>query len=434
MIWLLRDIDLLVTLLRATNLSFEALLLGGVLYLLVVARPAKASAAVETFCLRGIRRAALALFLSELATVVLSSAALLGDSNQHVRDLIRTRFFDAGMSAALLAAALLAAAVWMSARAHTACSSRKAVALMLPLSLGLLATTVATSHAAARLDHQLLLYAATAAHHLGTAAWIGAMPFLLISLTRAESTEEARVMARRYSAIAVGSVVLLVSAGILMAWFYIGSWNGLYGTSYGVLLLAKIYLLLIMLAMGASNWVVVRRLAGDPQPLLMRLRRFSEVEIGLGFTVILAAASMSAQAPAVDLSDQVSAHTIAARFHPRAPRLTSPTAAELTPPTSMEVAMQVSEFQATGGSDATDKKWSEYNHNWAGLIVLAAGLLALFSRLPCMRWARFGHLRSPAFPCSFCCGPTRRTGPWDRALSGQASPLPTFCNTVLRLC
>ncbi len=388
MIWLLRDIDLLVTLLRATNLSFEALLLGGVLYLLAVARPAKASAAVETFCLRGIRRAALALFLSELVTVVLSSAALLGNSNQHFRDLIRTRFFDAGMSAALLAGVL-----WMSARAHAAWeSSRKAAALMLPSCLGLLAATVATSHAAARLDHQLLLYAATAAHHLGTAAWIGAMPFLLISLARAESTEEARVMARRYSAIAVGSVVLLVLAGIVMAWFYIGSWNGLYGTSYGVLLLAKIYLLLIMLAMGAGNWVVVRRLADDPQPLLMRLRRFAEVEIGLGFTVILAAASMSAQAPAVDLSDQVSAHTIAARFHPRAPRLTSPTAAELTPPTSMEVALQVSEFQATGGSDATDKKWSEYNHNWAGLIVLAAGLLALFSRLPGMRWARFWPL------------------------------------------
>ena len=61
MIWLLRDIDLLGTLLRAANLSFEALLLGGIAFLLVVARPAKASSIVESICLRGIGWAALAL-------------------------------------------------------------------------------------------------------------------------------------------------------------------------------------------------------------------------------------------------------------------------------------------------------------------------------------------------------------------------------------
>ena len=115
-------------------------------------------------------------------------------------------------------------------------------------------------------------------------------------------------MARRYSSMAILSVAVLVLAGIYMAWFYVGTWNGLYGTSYGVLLLAKIYLLLVMLMMGTLNWVVARRLNTDPQPLLARLRRFAEVEVGLGFTAILAAASMSAQPPAVDVHDQVSLH------------------------------------------------------------------------------------------------------------------------------
>ena len=59
-------------------------------------------------------------------------------------------------------------------------------------------------------------------------------------------------MARRYSSMAILSVVVLVLAGIYMAWFYVGTWNGLYGTSYGVLLLAKIYLLLVMLMMGTQ--------------------------------------------------------------------------------------------------------------------------------------------------------------------------------------
>ena len=383
MIWLLRDIDLLSTLLRALNLSFEALLLGGILYLLSVARPAQAGATVQSFCLRGIGRAALALTLSELITVVLASASLLGDSDLHVRDLITTKLFVAGIGAALLAFHL-----WICARAKT----RPAILTMIPLSLLLLVATVSTSHAAARLDHRFLLGIATAAHHLGTAAWIGAMPFLLIALGRAETVKEARSMAMRYSWMALVSVVVLVLAGICMAWFYVGAWNGLYGTSYGVLLLAKIYLLLVMLLMGAGNWMVVRRLHTDPQPLLARLRRFAEAEIGLGFTAILAAASMSAQPPAVDVTDRVSLQVIVARMRPEPPRLKSPTAAQLTPPTSIETAVRETEFQPNGDSDETDRKWSEYNHHWAGLIVLAAGLLAFLSRFRSMRWARFWPL------------------------------------------
>jgi copper resistance protein D len=381
LIWFLRDIDLLSTLLRAANLSFEALLLGGILYLLAVARPAGASTRVQSLCLWGIRRAALALTVSEVVTVALASASLLGDTDLHLRDLFATKFFEAGMSAALLAFLL-----WACARGKTA------VKAMIPLALLLLAATVSTSHAAARMDNRLLLAMATAAHHVGTAAWIGAMPFLLTSLGRAETVEEARAMARRYSTMAVVSVVVLVLAGVCMAWFYVGSWNGLYGTSYGVLLLAKIYLLLIMLLMGAGNWLVVRRLNAAPQPLLARLRRFAEAEVGLGFTAILAAASMSAQPPAVDVTDQVSLPVIAARMRPEIPRLTSPTAAQLTPPTSIESAVRETEFQANGGSDDTDRKWSEYNHHWAGLIVLAAGLLAFLSRFRGMRWARFWPL------------------------------------------
>ena len=339
MIWLLRDIDLLSTLLRAANLSFEALLLGGIAYLLVVARPAKASSMVESICLRGIGWAALALALSEVVTVVLSGASLIGDSDLRLGDLLSAKFFQAGLSAALLALLLWACSRWKGS---------KGAAAMIPLSLLLLAAAVSTSHAAARMDDRWLLAMATAVHHLGTAAWIGAMPFLLVSLPRAESVEEARAMARRYSSMALLSVAVLVLAGVYMAWSYVGTWNGLYGTNYGVLLLAKIYLLLVILLMGSGNWLMVRRLNTDPQPLLAKLRRFAEAEIGLGFTVILAAASMSSQPPAVDVTDQVSRQVIVARMHPEAPRLKSPSVSQLTPPTSIETEVQVAEFHPTG--------------------------------------------------------------------------------------
>jgi putative copper resistance protein D len=380
LIWLLRDIDLFSTLLRAANLSFEALLLGGVIFLLAVAIPAQAGAAVETLCFRGIRWAATALAVSELITVFLAGASLLGDSDQHLRDVLHAGFFISGMSACVCSLLL-----WWGARVQR-------TAVLAPAGLLLLIATVSTSHAAARLDNRWLLLLATAVHHLGTAAWIGAMPFLLLSLPRAIELDQARAMARRYSNVAIVSVVFLVLAGICMAWFYVASWKGLYGTSYGVLLLAKIYLLIVVLAMGTGNWLVVRGLGADPQPLLLRLRRFAEAEVGLGFTIILAAASMSAQPPAVDVNDQVSLQVIAARIHPQMPRLTSPMVKQLTPPTSLETAVKETEFQAMGDSDETDRKWSEYNHHWAGIIVLTAGLLAFLGGFRRLRWARFWPL------------------------------------------
>ena len=152
-----------------------------------------------------------------------------------------------------------------------------------------------------------------------------------------------------FSTMAVASVLVLVLAGVVMAYFYVASWKGLYGTSYGVLLLAKIYLLTVVLVMGGGNWLIVQRLDADPQPLLLRLRRFAEGEVGLGFTIILAAASMSAQTPAVDVTDQVSLAVIAARMHPKPPRLRSPAVQQLTPPTSIETAVKETEFQPMGG-------------------------------------------------------------------------------------
>lgn len=383
MIWLLKDIDLLSVLARAATLSFEALLLGGVAFLVFVARPAGAGVSVGRSCRRGIRMSAIAMAASALVAVSAPCAALMGGSSLPFSEIVTTGFFLAGAVAVLASIAL-----WICAR------RTGSAAAMLPLALLVLAAQVFTSHAAARLNHRALLTILTAAHHLGLAAWIGAMAFLLVALPRADDVGQARRMARRFSRMALLSASTLVLAGVGLAWFYVGSWSGLYGTTYGVLLLAKIYLLLVILGLGAGNWLVVRRLDNDPQSLLARLRRFAEAEIGLGFTAVLVAASLTAQPPAVDVApqDRLTPPEIYARLHPTIPRMTSPPAAALTPPTSMAVAIKVSEFQPMAASDANDRAWSEYNHHWAGLVVLVAGFLAFLSRFPAARWARYWPL------------------------------------------
>jgi copper resistance protein D len=385
LIWFLRDIDLLSILARAATLSFEALLLGGIAFLLAVANPARASGAVEYICRKGIRVATLALIAAEAVMVSASGAILMGGSDLALKDVFTTNFFLADFFAILCALGL-----WVSTRFRT----RKAAAAMLLLSLLLVAAVVATSHAAARIDDRVLLVFLTATHHVGTAAWLGAMPYLLISLGRAETVGEARRLTERYSRMALLGAAALVMAGAGLAWSYVGSWSGIYGTAYGVMVVAKSCLLLAMVALGAGNWLLVRRLASDPEPLLARLRRVGEAEVALGFLAVLTAASLTAQAPAIDVAAQgrLTPPEIYARMRPEPPRMTSPPISALASPSSIAVAVQESPFIATVGSDTNDKEWSEYNHHWAGLIVLVAGLLALISRHRLMRWARFWPL------------------------------------------
>ncbi|TCK74257.1 copper resistance D family protein [Acidipila rosea] len=373
MLWLLKDFDLLSVLLRAATLSFEALTLGGTAFLLLVALPAQLSDSAQLTLRRAVRIAALAFAVAQISSIAVSSAILIGGSGFSFHDVLATNFFRADLLAAF-AAVLLCVLL-----GHARLSAFAAAAV--------LAASVATSHAAARLDHRPLLLGLTAAHHTGTAIWIGAMPFLLLAL-RSSPSRAASVMVRRYSMMAMAGAALLLGAGLWMAWFYVRSWQGLYGTTYGAMLLAKGYLFLLMIGLGAGNFLLLRRTKYQPDSLLVRLRRFSEAEIGLGFTAILVAASLTSQPPAVDLTqDRLTTHDIVQRMHWETPRLKSPPLAQLAPPTSMAVAVRDSQFTDGSISDANDRAWSEYNHHWAGLIVLAAGLMALLAQLGGRRWA-----------------------------------------------
>lgn len=381
MIWLLRDFDLLGVLLRAASLSLEAMTVGGLLFLLLVAWPGGATEDQIARTRRTLRLCAAGLFFAQGASVALSVAILTGSSGFPFSSLLGTSFFRAGCVEMAACAVLV-----LLARRGTRAADWMAV---LPAAV-LLGAAVAQSHAVSRLHERALLSCLTALHHLATAAWIGAMLYLLLCLRVSATHVAAQGLARRYSAMAVVSVAVLVLSGIGMSYFYVGSWQGLYGTTYGIMIMAKSYLLLTMLLLGAGNYRLLRprgaiaggsgagmRTAPSQGGFLPRLRRFSEAEIGLGLTAILAAASLTAQPPAIDTpQDQLSMHQIVQRMRWEAPRLASPSLAQLAPPTSLQTAVQDAAYSAGATSDANDRAWSEYNHHWSGLILLACGVLA----------------------------------------------------------
>ena len=278
--------------------------------------------------------------------------------------------------------------------------------LLVPFGLIILMAVVSTSHSASRMEDRLILAIFTAAHQLGASIWIGAMPFLLISLKRVADADEGKRLLRRFSPMALVGAGTLLAGGVGMAWFYLGisadhSLSGLYGTAYGVMMISKIYLVVMVMALGAGNFFLVRRIETAPLDLLTRLRRFGEVEIGLGFMAVLAAASMTSQPPAVDMpNDRVSIAEIVQRFHPVVPRMTSPAFGQLVASTPLDVAVKETQFSgANAPSDANDEAWSEYNHHWSGVIVLAAGFFALMSRLPSKYGLSFGWARN--WPIAF---------------------------------
>src|SRR6185295_19143849 len=94
------------------------------------------------------------------------------------------------------------------------------------------------------------------------------------------------------------SVGVIAATGVVMSLFYIGSFEALYGTACGVMVIAKSLLFIGLLGLGAMNFRVVERLRFDPGAPILRLRRFAEVEVGVGIAVLFIAASITSLPPA----------------------------------------------------------------------------------------------------------------------------------------
>ena len=129
------------------------------------------------------------------------------------------------------------------------------------------------------------------------------------------------------------------------------------GTAYGMMVGTKMTILALILVLGALNFFVVRRLPSADPVSLLRLRRFVEVELGLGITVLFAAASLTSLPPAVDVvADRATISEVAHIFTPRVPAFTSPRLED----------MPLDDREAPR-TDA-DRQWSEFNHNVAGRV------------------------------------------------------------------
>jgi putative copper resistance protein D len=387
---LLQIFGFLSVLFRGGTLSFESLTIGGIVFLNFVARNEKQqSEAISQACLGWIRRVAVALAVTQLAYILASTLILMQSADMTLADVGGANFVLAGVLA-------IAAALTIAALAGT--RSSKSCPVMLFPALLILLSSVMTSHAMAPLEYRFPLAVVTALHQGATATWLGGLFYLLIAIPRSPDSRFARQLVARFSKLALVSVAVLAAAGFTLGFAYVGSLDAICGTSYGIMVATKAVLLGTLLLLGALNFQIARSSSGGA--VIASLKRFGEAEIGIGITVVLTAASLTSLPPAVHLrTDRVSTQEIVARLAPQLPRLASPSIEDL--PEDIYAA-EAKAFDAGTLSSASfvpgqagtrpntpaEKSWSEYNHHWAGLIVLSIGLLAFLAQTKHFPWAR----------------------------------------------
>ncbi|EME71665.1 copper resistance D domain-containing protein [Paramagnetospirillum caucaseum] len=361
--------------LRGLQLTAQSVILGGVLFLFGFTRPLAPKLggrvlAMERTGLTWTARGGLALALVAGLSIFANLSQLVAGLKIEPGDAMGADFVQWNL---IMATAAMALAVTARMQANPA--QVPSMALLAAVVLG---ASVMSSHAFARVDEREYYILADALHQAGASLWIGGIPFMLLALTHVKESRDRLLVGMRFSHLFTGAVGLLLLGAAMLAWGYISTPGALIGTAYGIMTGAKIILLSVLLLLAAMNRKSTRSEAADKGQF--RLRRFAEVEIGIGVTVLMIAASMASQPPAADQTQhQATIMEIVERMAPvRAPRLVSP------PSETLSIGIE-----KTAASETADRMWSEFNHNWAGIFVLAMGLGAMAHRMgvgPARHW------------------------------------------------
>lgn len=168
-------------------------------------------------------------------------------------------------------------------------------------------------HAGAGEDAWLLV-PLNAAHVLAMSAWVGGVVALLAVVPAAtrmlDAPDRTRLLAalvRRFSAVALAAVALLLASGVGQSLLELDAWSDLFDTAFGRAILVKSAIFVALIALGAHNrrrsQPRLTRLAGDgeaPGRAGVVLRRALRAEVALMVLVLGVTAALVSYSPSVD--------------------------------------------------------------------------------------------------------------------------------------
>lgn len=290
-------VDLALAIVRFVGLGTILLCVGGAAVLAFVVEPHSLRTALPWVALASL---GVVLAVDSVAWIALTGVKAAGFGLDAVfrwplaRDVIDTAFGQAWVVRALLGLALAVVAV-ASARSRSdrwllpTVFLASAIAVTLPLS----------GHA--RVEGSLAILS-DAVHVVAAGVWVGGIAFLALVLVQAggDRWSLATTAVPRFSMLAVGSVIALVVAGVVSGFLEVRSWQALWETTYGRLLLVKVGLLVPLLALGAfNNRVSVPRLrsAAAGPPARRGFARAISLELALMLVVVGVTTALVAEPP-----------------------------------------------------------------------------------------------------------------------------------------
>lgn len=262
------------------------LALGAPLFLLVVARD-------EVTPRRSVLVPALVATVGALAAL-LGLAFLTSRTDASLAQAIAT---DAGRSYALRAVFLLVSAAVLAAAGLTRNAGGRRVELVIALALAAasLVATTQGSHAASVKDGRELAILLDGAHLLMGAVWVGGVATFLLILP--QDAERAARLLRRFSPIALTSVLILLATGTLASLRSIPAWNVLWTQDYGRLVSLKTLLLVVLIGFGAAYQRVLAPRLERRTTSPRTFRRALAAEALVMALVLVAAGTLASTAP-----------------------------------------------------------------------------------------------------------------------------------------
>jgi copper transport protein len=172
-----------------------------------------------------------------------------------VRQVLRSHFGEAWLLRALLVAAL-----FPFARRPTFGNTAATNVALAFVGLALLATISYAGHATTG-RWVVLAFATDLLHLTGGATWLGGLALLALALCIPAGIRGTPAATTRFSRIAAPAMGLIALTGVVQGVRQVNSWSALLHTSYGRLLLAKIFCVgIIVVAASASRDIVRQRL------------------------------------------------------------------------------------------------------------------------------------------------------------------------------
>jgi copper transport protein len=240
---------------------------------------------------RPLLRMAVVACLVALGGLVALALAQRSAANVSLGDLSST---DVGRALVWRGAGLLGASAMVLVALAPGRWRRTALGVAAVLAAGVMLVHVEAGHAAAvggsgRWARILVQWA----HFAAAGVWLGGLAALLLGV-RGQPSEIKAVAVRRFSRVAAFGLAAVAVTGAVRALNEVGSWEGLFSTGYGQIVLLKTGLLLVVAGLGAVNRYrnvpVARR-------SLRGLRRVGGTEVALGAVVLGAAALLATLVP-----------------------------------------------------------------------------------------------------------------------------------------